>query len=380
MLESLARQHGFISAGSVSLIQLKKLLSKKFSSTEKILENLPENTESLLVFFHPYPPGGNPGFSDYSGRIKIARFTWMVDYHHILKDKLKSIAGRLTELSGAEHVWWGSDNHPLPEKELAEMAGLGAKGKNSLLITSKGGSLGFLGIIASPIEIDREGKDKNIAGSSDKLEEYCQKCGLCIKHCPVDALMEEDGQVNRSLCISSLTQQRGKMQWSLAETMENHFWGCDICQNVCPFNRSVSTAEICQKISSFPLQMWPSVEDLEVKKILQLFDRDLSTEWERYVFSWQGSRILVRNLLIVLGNNGIPVYEDIIENISCSRSPVLRYFACYCLYRWKWQIDKRLANNFLEERASLENDEENAGYFRTVANCREEFIDAGCNY
>ncbi len=144
---------------------------------------------------------------------------------------------------------------------------------------------------------------------------------------------------------------------------------------VCPYNNDKNYATQ-KKFEDVDLLKygWPEIGDLTVKEILLLHKKDMPRGWDGFVFNWLGKRILIRNMLIVLGNNRTPIYWDIIKNISNHPSSVLRYYAYYCLYRWHWQENKKRATEFLKKKAFQETDKINEQILYKTAGSKEEFI------
>ncbi len=356
VVEELARQHNFRTAGSVSVSRLKEFGVEN-------LDILPSDTLNMLVFLHPYPRPEPVQFDDIrddSININIAKFARLHDYHDILGRKLENIASELSQRTGSNHSWCGVDSHPLPEKHIAVKAGVGFQGRNTLLISPDIGSFAFLGVMATPLRINPRRPDTEPVRGT---EHHCSGCELCLKSCPTSAL--KDGPaLDRERCISALSQQSGRRPWIVLAEMGDNFWGCDVCQDVCPFN---------QKDDSFQsdnFSDWPEIENLSVEEILRFHRNELPHSFAKYAFSWKGARIFVRNMLIVLGNNKTPIYENLIEDMTRSRSPVIRYHAYYCLYRWYWKKDEKRAINFL--RSQLESEEDNLNKTELQEHCRGE--------
>ncbi|SDL90580.1 epoxyqueuosine reductase [Halarsenatibacter silvermanii] len=383
-LEKKARQHGFEAVGSVSIDVLKKIKSR--GDTKKYI---PENTETFFIFFQSYPLADPINFKDYSEEIRIAYFARIYDYHDILKRKLKEISQELTAETGRFHSWWGADDHSLPEKYLAKKAGLGFWGLNTLLINRDLGSFGFLGVIASPLKFEEVQEQKSSPVEKAHIEKtdsccykparICEDCFKCLKACPVDALSKEKIKLDSDKCISSLTQRRGRFDWRRLAQFQNHFWGCDICQQVCPCNKILdygrkNYGDYDAGNRGISADHWPRVGPMTVNEVLKLRRRDLPSCWSSYAFGWRGTRILVRNMLIVLANNLKPVYVKEIEEMTRDPSPIIRFYAFYCLYRWYWQENKDRAKNFIAEKIEEEKNSKNLQTLKNIWNSREEFV------
>ncbi len=160
--------------------------------------------------------------------IKLAKYAYGVDYHLVIREKLTEfleiLREEIGEIAGRSFV----DSAPVMERQWAQKAGLGWIGKNSLLLNREMGSFFFL----AELIIDLE------ATPDSALEkDYCGTCTACIDACPTDAIVEP-GVVNASKCISYLTiELKDAIPSEFKGKMENWAFGCDICQDVCPWNR-----------------------------------------------------------------------------------------------------------------------------------------------
>lgn len=166
---------------------------------------------------------------------KISRYAWGDDYHDLMKDRLDQLLGFIKtdkpEANGKAYV----DTGPVMDKVWAVRAGIGWQGKHTNVITREFGSWIFLGeiILDIPLEYDEPSAD------------YCGTCTRCIDACPTHAIVEPY-VLDSNLCISYLTiEHRGDLPETLASYFENWIYGCDICQDVCPWNKKFSqpTAE-----------------------------------------------------------------------------------------------------------------------------------------
>jgi epoxyqueuosine reductase len=163
----------------------------------------------------------------------ISRYAWGQDYHDVFQQKLQQLAARLQErfMQPFETRVY-ADTGPLNERVFAKRAGLGWLGKNTLLLNSKLGSWFFLGIILTTLDIP-----PTLAPPELPPPDLCGSCTKCIDACPTGALVEPYLMDSR-LCISYLTiELRGSIPENLRESMGRHVFGCDICQDVCPWNR-----------------------------------------------------------------------------------------------------------------------------------------------
>ncbi|MGB7283117.1 MAG: tRNA epoxyqueuosine(34) reductase QueG [Candidatus Acidiferrum sp.] len=163
----------------------------------------------------------------------ISRYAWGDDYHEVLQKKLQKLASSLPERfteSFEARVY--ADTGPLNERVFAKHAGLGWLGKNTLLLNQKLGSCFFLGVILTTLDLP-----PTLGPADSPPADLCGSCTKCIDACPTGALVEPYVMDSR-LCISYLTiELRGSIPEELREPMSHHVFGCDICQDVCPWNR-----------------------------------------------------------------------------------------------------------------------------------------------
>ncbi len=159
---------------------------------------------------------------------KISRYAYGKDYHYVLKPKLKSLLQFLHEQIGEIEGRCFVDSAPVLERDWARRSGNGWVGKNTLLIHPKAGSYFFLAELIIDLELTPDGP----------MKDYCGTCRRCIEACPTDAIAPEGYLVDGSKCISYLTiELREAIPDEFRGTMENWMFGCDICQEVCPWNR-----------------------------------------------------------------------------------------------------------------------------------------------
>lgn len=159
---------------------------------------------------------------------KMAKYAYGKDYHHVLKPKLKSLLQFIREEIGAVDGRCFVDSAPVLERDWARRSGIGWIGKNTLLIHPKAGSYYFLAELILDLELVYD----------HPIKDYCGTCTRCIDACPTDAIAENGYWVDGSKCISYLTiELREAIPETFRGKMENWMFGCDICQEVCPWNR-----------------------------------------------------------------------------------------------------------------------------------------------
>ena len=172
----------------------------------------------------------------------VSRYGWGDDYHAVLLDRLETLIARLREqfvepLEARAYV----DTGPIQERVAAKYAGLGWLGKNTLLLNQTIGSYFFLGVILTNLELE-----PTLGLGEMPAPDLCGSCTRCLDACPTKAFVEPYVMDARK-CISYLTiELRGSIPQELREPMGNHVFGCDICQDVCPWNRRAFVSSLMQ--------------------------------------------------------------------------------------------------------------------------------------
>lgn len=168
------------------------------------------------------------------GLAKVSRYAWGRDYHRVLRKPLRALEAFLTDLDPAAQSEAFVDSGPVMEKAWAERAGVGWIGKNSLVLRRGLGSWFFLGVVATTLELAPD------APAVDR----CGSCTACVDACPTNAIVEPR-VVDSSRCIAYHTiENRGEVPENLQPAFGDWAFGCDICQEVCPWNRKpVITSE-----------------------------------------------------------------------------------------------------------------------------------------
>lgn len=158
----------------------------------------------------------------------ISKYAYGEDYHHVIKAKLKNLILYLQNTYGDFHARIFVDSAPVLEKAWAKKSGLGWQGRNTNLINPKAGSFFFLAEIICDLEFEYDGP----------IKDYCGSCTACIDACPTDAL-HEPYFIDATKCISYLTIELkdALIPETFKNSMDNRMFGCDICQDVCPWNR-----------------------------------------------------------------------------------------------------------------------------------------------
>lgn len=159
---------------------------------------------------------------------KISKYAYGKDYHHLLKHKLKTLLVFIQENIGEVHGRCFVDSAPVLERDWAKRSGVGWIGKNTMLINPKAGSYFFLAELIVDLKLDYD----------HPIKDFCGTCTKCIDACPTEAIDPEGYIMDGSKCISYLTiEYKDKLPIDYKDKMGNWMFGCDICQEVCPWNR-----------------------------------------------------------------------------------------------------------------------------------------------
>lgn len=179
----------------------------------------------VSLVYNYYPPEKLP---EEKSDIKLAKYAYGEDYHLVIREKLNAFLEILREEIGEINGRAFVDSAPVMERQWAQKAGLGWIGKNSLLLNRQMGSFFFLAELIIDLEV---------ATDNPITQDYCGTCTKCIDACPTDAILEP-GVVNGSQCISYLTiELKENIPVEFKGQLEKWAFGCDICQDICPWNR-----------------------------------------------------------------------------------------------------------------------------------------------
>ena len=280
---------------------------------------LPE-VQSILLLAYPYYPHPNPlpkgeGTSPPTG--KIAAYALTDDYHIFLKEKLEAIVNFIeNEIGHPVPNRWYTDTGPVLERDLAQRAGLGWIGKNTCLINPKAGSYFFLAEILLGIELPA---DEPFAS------DHCGASTRCIDACPTQGILP-NRTLDANLCISYLTiENKGKIPEKLRSQIGEWIFGCDICQQVCPWNRKTGKQEEQSTIDPTP----------NLINELSLTPQEFNKKFKNNPVKRAKQRGYLRNVTVALGNAGdesaIPALENALEDTE----PLVREHAQWALEKIK---------------------------------------------
>jgi epoxyqueuosine reductase len=227
----------------------------------------------------------------------ISRYAWGRDYHEVLWERLNALADALSEKFPGPHKFRAyADTGPVAERLFAKYAGLGWLGKNTLLLNEQMGSWFFLGVIFTTVELS-----PSLARDEMPPADLCGNCRQCLDACPTGAFVEPHVMDARR-CISYLTiELRGSVPEEFREAMGNNVYGCDICQEVCPYNRDSPVTSI----PDFePRQFSPgeSLFEPRLEWLVGMSEQEFREKFRGSAMKRTKWRGLVRNACIALGN------------------------------------------------------------------------------
>ncbi len=273
---------------------------------------------------------------------RVARYAWgQGDYHDIIHKKLKQLCRTARELNGDISIRGVVDTAPLLEREFARLAGMGWHAKNTMLINRELGSWFLIAAILTDAELEPD---------TPMETSHCGTCTACIEACPTDAFVEP-GTLDANKCISYLTiEHRSPIPLDLRGQMGDWILGCDVCQDVCPWNNK---AQKSKNVEFMPVD---ELRPLDLHSLFRLDDDQFRAQFRKTPLWRPKRRGILRNAAIALGNQpseeglsslalGINDVETLIRGASA------------------WAIGKHrpsypAATSLLEKRLEIETDAE----------------------
>ncbi len=267
---------------------------------------------------HPYSTAAPPD------RGWISRYAWGDDYHDVMKALLDRVVERLRAEAGTFEALTYVDTGPIVEKAWAAAAGLGSWGKNGCILNPEHGSWFFLGEIVTDLDLPSDAPRADLCGS----------CTACLEACPTGALVAPY-VLDATRCISYLTiEVKGEIPEGRRAGVGRHVFGCDICQDVCPWNRR-RRHRGGAAFEPRPGALAPDLADLAA-----LDDDGFRQRFRRSPVKRAKRRGLVRNVALALGNGGDAGRRPILERLAGDADPVVREHAAWALRR----LDARVSS------------------------------------
>lgn len=260
----------------------------------------------------------------------IASYAWGDDYHDILRSDLRRLAELLAHAYGPFESRICVDTAPLLERSFAESAGLGWIGKNTCLINQRHGSWFFLAEILVSLPLVPDSPPPN----------RCGTCRRCIDACPTGALVEDGNggwMLSAARCISYLTiENRGDIPDTLAGKVGDLVFGCDICQDVCPWNRRATVTQDSRFLPRDVPDNLTEMADLEPAQFRELFRK--TPVWRA---RYQG---FLRNVAVALGNTGQNAALEPLLRLAAHPDDLVRHAAAQSLARLAARIAAAIPN------------------------------------
>ncbi len=259
---------------------------------------------------------------------RVARYARGRDYHDVMGKRLKKLAARIRERFPECGTRPYVDTGPILERELAARAGLGVQGKNTMLLSRDRGSWFLIGEILLTLELEDGGGEV----TGPPVTDLCGHCTRCLDACPTGALVEPY-RLDSNRCISYWTiEHRGDLSPPVREMVGDWVFGCDVCQEVCPWNHRPRTGR--PLAGDHPELKLPGERaELDLLRLLAL-DRD------GYVERFRGSPMkraklegLKRNAAVAMGNRGEARYREALERAVEHGDPELQRHAAWALER-----------------------------------------------
>jgi epoxyqueuosine reductase len=270
---------------------------------ERLLEGARTVVSAALCYYADAPEPGQ-------GEGRLARYTWS-DRYAELRERLDALGRRL---GGSYRVLVDENDHV--DREAAVRAGVAFYGKNTLAITRRHGSWVVLGTLVTDQEIE----------TSAPLDAGCGSCTLCLDACPTDALAEA-GTVDSTRCLSYWTQAPAAIPEPYRESLGSLVYGCDICQDVCPWNRGIEK----RRAGSAPAA--DAEPTISLVDWLEADSTELVARYDRLYVPRNDSRWLRRNALVAAGNVGGPAERAAVAAYADDEDELLREHARWALER-----------------------------------------------
>ena len=241
---------------------------------ERLLGTSLFTPKSAIVCLFPY-------YVEHKDPSNLSRYTWATDYHLVINEYLKKLIEKLQIINTDAQFSIHCDTSPLADRYMAYLAGLGFYGKNNCFISPKWGSYVVIGTILTTLELEPD----------TPLTQSCMGCNRCITACLGQCLGLDEFKFDT--CKSYLTQKKGELTLE-----EEHIiaktplvFGCDVCQEVCPHNKDISTT---------PIPEFQSVEPyIDRDELDSLTNKEFKAKYGHRAFSWRGKKILIRNQEII---------------------------------------------------------------------------------
>ncbi|MDP9347556.1 MAG: tRNA epoxyqueuosine(34) reductase QueG [Gemmatimonadota bacterium] len=285
---------------------------------------VPGARSAVVVALEYFNADADPGVTVDAARGVVARYARNLDYHEVMKERLielqEWIGHELAPVGGRAYV----DTGAVLERELASRAGLGWFGRNTMLIQPRRGSFYFLGVLLLDVEL---------AYDEPFARDHCGRCSRCVDACPTGALLgrDESGapRMDARRCISYLTiELKGPIPRELRPLIGNRIYGCDICQEVCPFSRKFSTPT-----TEPAFVERPGINGVPLVELMGMSQEEFSRRFKGSPIKRAKRRGFLRNVAVALGNWGSPEAVPALSSALSDDEPLVRGHAAWALGR-----------------------------------------------
>jgi len=283
----------------------------------------------------------------------IASYAYGLDYHDVMKKRLKALARALDDMLGEHGQRVYVDTAPVLEHALAAESGLGWQGKHSLSIHQEHGSYMMLGEIFTTAWME--------ADTAARL--HCGSCTACLEVCPTGAIVSPY-VIDANRCISYLTiEYRGVIPRLLRSKMGNHIYGCDDCQMICPWHRKLAPVDD-DMLAVNPLHILPKLSDL-----LAMDEAAFRQRFQKSPVKRTGRIALLRNVCIAMGNSGLSDFLPELMQACQHDEAMIRLHAI-------WAVSQLMREHqaCLKILDDLQKVEEDSDVLHEIAQCRDEAI------
>ena len=253
------------------------------------------------------------------GAGRVARYAWgQGDYHDWLRKRMRSVADRLHELVKPCKTRVVVDTAPLLERDFARLSGLGWFGKNTMLINKRQGSWLLLASLLTDVEL---------APDQPHETAHCGTCTRCLEICPTQAF-PEPGVLDATKCLAYWNiEQQGDLPHEIATGLGDWLFGCDLCQEVCPWNRKAPKSSLAE------CQASPDLNPIDARWLLGISPEEFLARYQGTPLERPGYDGLRRNAAVVLGNQRHESARPALESAACDASPVVAAAARWALER-----------------------------------------------
>ena len=280
-------------------------------------EQLLPGARSIIALGLSYHTPTPPEPTDGQPRGRVSRYAWGRDYHQVFEGRVKELVRQLHELGGQRARFY-VDYGPMPDRAVAQRAGLGWFGKNTNLLTPGGGSWLFLAEVLTDLELEPD----------RPLKKSCGRCTTCIPACPTGAIVAPY-VIDNTRCISYHTiENRGSIPLEMRPLIGDWVFGCDICQDVCPVNQLAQPA-------GDPALAAASVEDArpDLIAILEMTEEQFQARYRGSPMRRARRVGLQRNACVALGNIGDRAAGPALAQALRTGEPLVRGHAAWALGR-----------------------------------------------